>query len=136
MTLEKTGKMTYIRVEEIDKAKTGKHGAAKVMVTGKVLGTGKKYDGSFKGDTPLHVVTLLKKSYVLLDILEHEDSLYIRPNDTSSDFPDTFPCGEVNPDDLAKLKEAFEAGNRGELTFSMVSAPGFVAIDDIKAVQK
>ncbi|KAM0674308.1 hypothetical protein GVAV_001929 [Gurleya vavrai] len=134
--VEKGEKRIYVKVTDVSKCKTGKHGAAKVMVSGKEVVSGKTYDNSFRGSDSILVSSLTKKQYILEDIFEENDDFYMRPADNSGTPSQPHECNQFERDDVNKIIEIFMSNNRCELLISFSMTPEFKTVDDIKPVER
>lgn len=139
-TLEEPGKGEYYKVSELKTCKTGKHGAAKVLIKGKVLNNNKNFDKSFTGSSTVILVNMKKQSYVIEDIIDDGDILYMKPNDNSDIYASNFYTGQIYKDDVKKIIEQFDAITKGGKTTAIVNlliAPNFIRlIEDLKPGQE
>ncbi|KAK1347344.1 hypothetical protein CWI38_0210p0040 [Hamiltosporidium tvaerminnensis] len=130
--LDSANKIEYYKVSDISKVKTGKHGAAKVILEGQILGSGKNITKQFNGGIKLNKVELKKKSYVLVDVDEDNDSLCVQANTTGGNEDiEYLQLNRIQESDLSKIKEYFLA-NEGEVVFTAVTAKDYLAIEDLK----
>lgn len=129
----------YIKVTNIDKVKTGKHGAAKVMVTGKNVRTGNKAEAQFTGSTKVPIVLPSKSTYMLIELDEEEDCLYVEPiTVTGQGEMMTLQLNEIDKSGVELIKTAYSSLNKEDdvLSFVTMSYPGLLLIDSVKTVSK
>lgn len=136
LIVEENKNRKYVKVKTVTKVKTGKHGAAKVMVTGKELDTGATSVLTFNGGNSVTVATLTKKQYVVEDIIEVNGEFYMRPNDSSGEGSQPYPYNKMDEEDVNNVIKAFEENNREELIVTLMMAPGYFSIEDIRPNNK
>lgn len=126
----------YVRITSVTKVKTGKHGAAKVMISGKNIRTNLKAEMSFSGGSKVYVVIPVKKTYVLVDFDEEEDCIYADPLiSTGYTEMETLHCNEIEKDRVKLLLETIKsAGEDAVIQFATVSCPGMVLLEEIAVV--
>ncbi|KAM0677749.1 hypothetical protein BDAP_000705 [Binucleata daphniae] len=132
LIIDESGRREYVRINTVQKVKTGKHGAAKVMLSGKEIKTGKTVVLTYNGGISVLIATLTKKQYVIEDIFEEEDSFYMRPNDSSGIPSEVYPYNQMDQEDVKSVIDAFNANNRQELIITLMLAPGYCSFDDIR----
>merc|ERR1711915_97353 len=121
----------YVKVTNIDKVKTGKHGAAKVMVTGKNVRTGNKAEAQFTGSTKVPIVIPSKSTYILIDLDEEEDCLYVEPvTVTGQGEMTTLQLNEVDKAGVELIKSAYSTLNKEDdlISFVTMTYPGLLLI--------
>lgn len=129
----------YVRIGKVTKVKTGKHGAAKVMVVGKNIRTGAKAEVSYSGSNKVYVVVPVKKTYTLVEIDEDEDCIYADPFMMSGMAEmETLHLNEIDPNSALLLKNANKSLDKNDsvITFATISYPRLIMIDDVNVVTK
>lgn len=132
LILDENGRREYVRINSVQKVKTGKHGAAKVMLSGKEIISGKNVVLTYNGSISVLIATLTKKQYVIEDIFEEEDSFYMRPNDNSGVPSEVYPYNQMDQEDVNNVINAFNENNRNELLITLMMAPGYCSFEDIR----
>ncbi|KAG0416900.1 hypothetical protein EQH57_1074 [Dictyocoela roeselum] len=136
IVIEEGGKTDYVKVEKISKVKTGKHGAAKVMISGSNIKNKKNVELSFTGGSKVEVIVPVKKQWVLIDYDEDDDCIFARLNVNDS-VPESLHCNEIDPECIRNFKIAYEAlKDDEELIFTLVTCPKLVMIDEIRTRKK
>merc|ERR1712054_40915 len=101
--------LEYIKISDISKVKTGKHGKAKVMVVGKNVKTSNKFETSFPGGAKVFVVEPKKKTVALIEIDEEEDCIYADPvHSIGTGEMQTLQMNEFDKNDIESIKKAFD----------------------------
>ena len=110
------------KVMDFSTAKTGKHGAAKAMVTGIDIFTSNKYECTFSTSDNVDAPLVVRKEYTLVNI---DDEGYMSLMDESGNMKEDIkiPEDEWLKDVTDKCKEILSASNR-ECLVSIVSAMG------------
>ena len=98
-------------------SKTGKHGHAKVSLTGLDIFTNKKYEMIESSTHNVEVPNVTKKEYQLIDISD-EDFMSLMDDDGSTKEDLKMPTGDIG----AEIRKAFDDGD--ELLISVQSAMG------------
>lgn len=129
---EEGGNKAYIKIRQLQKVKTGKHGAAKVMIQGKDISSGKSFIHTSPGGVTCSVVELTKKPFILEDIIDEENCFFMRPNDNSNLGSDCYYCDKMDEEDVKEVRSQFEANNRGELSLMIVMAAGYISFENIR----
>ncbi|KAG0441190.1 hypothetical protein DMUE_1237 [Dictyocoela muelleri] len=136
IVIDEGGKTDYVKVDKISKVKTGKHGAAKVMISGSNIKNKKNVELSFTGGTKVEVIVPIKKQWILIDYDEDGDCIFGRPNVIDS-IPETIQCNMIDQECIRNFKAAYEAlKDDEELIFTLVTCPKLVLIDDIRTNKK
>lgn len=132
-TVDELGRGDYIKVLELTKVKTGKHGAAKVIIKGKVLNTGKNCDKSYTSAQSVTRVSMKKLSFVIEEVFDETESFYMKPNDNADMGYEEYPYSQIFADDVAKILEEFKKDEcRGkQATMTLLVAPNFVRLNDV-----
>ncbi|KAF7702654.1 hypothetical protein CDIK_0504 [Cucumispora dikerogammari] len=131
VSLERGGN-EYCKIKNTKRVKPGKHGAAKVIITGVNIMTGKCIEWQFTQSTTLYKVASTQETYLLLHIdVETKEIHYQKPNDPSDYKVMSFSQIAVGLDDLI-LKEG-ELGENDELTFILCEYPSFSILKDIRS---
>ena len=110
------------KVVSFSTAKTGKHGAAKAMVTGIDIFSSSKYECTFSTSDNVDAPLVVRKEYTLVNI---DDEGYMSLMDESGNMKEDIkiPEDEWLKDVTDKCKEILAASNR-ECMVSIVSAMG------------
>lgn len=126
----------YIKIMNVSKVKTGKHGAAKVMISGKNIRTNLKAEMSFSGGAKVFVVVPVKKTYVLVEYDESEDCLFADPLVASGYAEmETLHCNEIEKDRIQLLIDTIKSAEEDSVIhFATVSCPGMILLEDITVV--
>ncbi|KAF7681008.1 hypothetical protein TCON_2378 [Astathelohania contejeani] len=134
MAIENGGNMEYLKISNISKVKTGKHGAAKVIVEGQYLGSGNNGVMSFNGGIKVNVVVPKKKMYDLIDFDEHNDTILVKLSAEGAHDIIELPTQNLSAEDKESLKSAFEDSQTSgkEVSFSFTTCYGYSKVDDIK----
>lgn len=104
------------KIVEMSTSKTGKHGSAKVHLTGIDIFTSKKYEDLSPSTHNMDVPNVIRIEYTLLDIDSGYMSLMQASGETKDDIK--VPEGELGD----KIQQDFSAGK--ELLVSVISAMG------------
>ncbi len=109
------------KIVDMSTSKTGKHGSAKVHLTGIDIFTGKKYEELSPSTHNMEVPIVEKLEYVLIDITDDGYvSLMAADGSTKNDLK--VPEGELGADLKAKVEEGSEL---------MVTVQGAMGIETI-----
>jgi translation initiation factor 5A len=110
------------KVMDFSTAKTGKHGAAKAMVTGIDIFTSNKYEGTFSTSENVDAPVTQKKEYTLTFI---DDEGYMQLMTDSGDIKEDLkiPEDEWLKDVTDKVKEILAEGKK-ECQVTIVSSMG------------
>lgn len=133
---EEAGTKHYIKIKDLQKVKTGKHGAAKVMIQGKDISSNRTYNLSSPGGVTCQVVEFAKKPFILEDIIDEENGFYMRPNDNSNLGSEIYYFDKMDPEDVKLVKEEFKKNNGNELSMMVVMAKDYISFENIRPNNK
>eukprot|EP01126_Amoeba_proteus_P024322 TRINITY_DN2451_c0_g1_i2.p1 TRINITY_DN2451_c0_g1~~TRINITY_DN2451_c0_g1_i2.p1 ORF type:complete len:146 (-),score=32.01 TRINITY_DN2451_c0_g1_i2:33-470(-) len=119
------------KIVDMSTSKTGKHGGAKVHLTGIDIFTDKKYEELSGSTQNMDVPNVLRTDYQLIGI-EDDIASVLDANNETLEFRMT-PLADGDAALFEEIKESFEAGD--EITVTVVSAMNTDAIKAYK-VQK
>ena len=110
------------KVVSFSTAKTGKHGAAKAMVTGIDIFTSNKYECTFSTGDNVDAPVVVRKEYTLINI---DDEGFMSLMDETGTMKEDLkvPEDEWLKDVTTKCREILESGQK-ECIVSIVSATG------------
>lgn len=110
------------KVVSFSTAKTGKHGAAKAMVTGIDIFTSNKYECTFSTGDNVDAPLVVKKEYTLLTV---DDEGYMSLMNEAGDMKEDvkLPTDEWLKDEVTKAKNILDAASK-ECLVTIVSAMG------------
>ena len=118
------------KVVSFSTAKTGKHGAAKAMVTGIDIFTSGKYECTFSTSDNVDAPVLERKEYTLVDIDEDGFcSLMDASGEVRQDV--SLPTDEWLADVAARCREILEGGQK-ECVVSVISSMGQEKLISVK----
>ncbi|KAI5189314.1 hypothetical protein NECID01_0509 [Nematocida sp. AWRm77] len=126
---EDGGDVKLIEINEINKSKPGKHGAAKYNFSGTNLKTGKYTEFTESSGTLMTVCTLVKIPVTLVDLDKKKEMLSCYDAEGKSYEMAT---SKINPEELKKLEEIMEANPGQSILFSLVDTPYLSTISDVK----
>ncbi|KRH92913.1 Translation initiation factor 5A (eIF-5A) [Pseudoloma neurophilia] len=129
----------YVKITSVDKVKNGKHGAAKIMITGKNVRTGNKAEVTFTGSVKVPIVQGVKTTYTLFDLDEEEDCLYAEPQTMGGQAEMiTIHLNQIEKTGVELLKTTFSSikGDEEVISFVTMEYPGFMLVESAKAVSK
>ncbi|EPR79328.1 Translation initiation factor eIF-5A [Spraguea lophii 42_110] len=128
---------TYVKVGDISKCKTGKHGSAKALISGTNIKTTKGYEGTFSVSAGVEIAKPVKTMWIVMDIDEDDDCIYVEPNvKGGSAEMDTLQGNQINRDDVEKIyREYREMGSGDQLLIYTLMCPELILIDDIRVVK-
>jgi len=106
------------KIVDMSTSKTGKHGHAKVNMTGIDIFDGKKYEDMSPSTHNMEVPNVSRIEYNLIDVTEEG---YLSLMDDNGDVRDDLHCNH-NPELLEEIKTKFEAGD--EMMISVLKALG------------
>jgi len=118
------------KITELSTSKPGKHGHAKLSITGIDIFTGKKYDHVAPAHSTVEIPKIVKREFLMLDVSQDGFlSLFDADGgDTKDDVK--VPAGEVG-DKVRKLLEA-----RKEVMVIVQAAMGEEAVIEVKEVKE
>ena len=110
------------KVVSFSTAKTGKHGAAKAMVTGIDIFTSNKYECTFGSGDNVDAPLVVRKEYTLINI---DDEGFMSLMDESGTMKEDLklPTEDWLKDVTARCREVLSAGEK-ECLVSVISATG------------
>lgn len=129
----------YVKITKKDKVKNGKHGAAKIMITGKNVRTGNKAEVTFTGGSIISIISPIKTTYVLADLDEDEDCLYAEPFISSGHSEIvTLHLNQIDKNGVELIKNTYKEMNidKDSLIFITMVYPGLILIDSVKTATK
>lgn len=106
------------KIVDMSTSKTGKHGHAKVNLTGIDIFDGKKYEDMSPSTHNMEVPNVSRIEYTLIDIGEEG---YLSLMDDGGEVRDDLHCNH-NPELLAEIKTKFDAGD--EMMICVLKAMG------------
>ena len=118
------------KVVSFSTAKTGKHGAAKAMVTGIDIFTSNKYECTFGSGDNVDAPLVVRKEYTLINI---DDEGFMSLMDETGTMKEDLklPTEDWLKDIVAKCKEVLAAGEK-ECLVSVISATGMEKLISVK----
>ena len=118
------------KVVSFSTAKTGKHGAAKAMVTGIDIFTSNKYECTFGSGDNVDAPLVVRKEYTLINI--DDEGFMCLMDETGTMKEDLkLPTEDWLKDIVAKCKEVLAAGEK-ECLVSVISATGMEKLISVK----
>ena len=118
------------KVVSFSTAKTGKHGAAKAMVTGIDIFTSNKYECTFGSGDNVDAPLVVRKEYTLINI--DDEGFMCLMDETGTMKEDLkLPTEDWLKDIVAKCKEVLAAGEK-ECLVSVISATGMEKLVSVK----
>lgn len=129
----------YVKITKRDKVKNGKHGAAKIMITGKNVRTGNKAEVTYTGGTIVSIVSPIKTTYVLSDLDDEEDCLYAEPFVSSGHAEiQTLHLNQIDKNGVELIRNTYKEINNDKesIVFITMAYPGLILVDSVKAVSK
>ena len=125
-------KMKACKIVEMSTSKTGKHGHAKVHLTGIEIFTGKKYEDVCPSTHNMMVPNVIRKEYEVVDIdSDGFFSLMDEMGDTRDDLKLTEVASTNRVEEVIAMKETAEKQNN-VLLVTAWSAMGEEAIKEVK----
>ena len=118
------------KVVSFSTAKTGKHGAAKAMVTGIDIFTSNKYECTFGSGDNVDAPLVVRREYTLINI---DDEGFMSLMDETGTMKEDLklPTEDWLKDIVAKCKEVLAAGEK-ECLVSVISATGMEKLISVK----
>ena len=118
------------KVVSFSTAKTGKHGAAKAMVTGIDIFTSNKYECTFGSGDNVDAPLVVRKEFTLINI---DDEGFMSLMDETGTMKEDLklPTEDWLKDVSAKCKEVLAAGEK-ECLVSVISATGMEKLISVK----
>ena len=118
------------KVVSFSTAKTGKHGAAKAMVTGIDIFTSNKYECTFGSGDNVDAPLVVRKEFTLINI---DDEGFMSLMDESGTMKEDLklPTEDWLKDVSAKCREVLAAGEK-ECLVSVISATGMEKLISVK----
>ena len=118
------------KVVSFSTAKTGKHGAAKAMVTGIDIFTSNKYECTFGSGDNVDAPLVVRKEFTLINI---DDEGFMSLMDETGTMKEDLklPTEDWLKDVSAKCKEVLAAGEN-ECLVSVISATGMEKLISVK----
>jgi len=104
------------KIVDMSTSKTGKHGHAKVNMTGIDIFDGKKYEDMSPSTHNMEVPIVVRKEYNLVDVTEEG---YLSLMEDSGDVRDDLHCNH-NQDLLDEIRKKWDAGE--EMMISVIKA--------------
>ncbi|KAF7682779.1 hypothetical protein TCON_2005 [Astathelohania contejeani] len=134
MIVKKKDSAEYLKINTISKVKTGKHGAAKVMISGQFLGLETNGNFTYNGGMKISIVVPKRKIYVLIDFDEHNDIILVKNSAETSYEIFELPIHNLSIEDVEELKKAYKYAKmtERELTFGLTACHDYCKVDDIK----
>ena len=118
------------KVVSFSTAKTGKHGAAKAMVTGIDIFTSNKYECTFGSGDNVDAPLVVLREYTLINI--DDEGFMCLMDETGTMKEDLkLPTEDWLKDIVAKCKEVLAAGEK-ECLVSVISATGMEKLVSVK----
>ena len=118
------------KVVSFSTAKTGKHGAAKAMVTGIDIFTSNKYECTFGSGDNVDAPLVVRREYTLINI--DDEGFMCLMDETGTMKEDLkLPTEDWLKDIVAKCKEVLAAGEK-ECLVSVISATGMEKLVSVK----
>jgi translation initiation factor 5A len=118
------------KVVSFSTAKTGKHGAAKAMVTGIDIFTSNKYECTFGSGDNVDAPLVVRREYTLINI--DDEGFMCLMDETGTMKEDLkLPTEDWLKDIVAKCKEVLAAGEK-ECLVSVISATGMEKLISVK----
>lgn len=122
----------YCKIKSTKRVKPGKHGAAKAIIIGVNILTGKCIEWQFTQSTTLYKVVFSQETYLLLHIdMDGKEINYIKQNDASENKVISFSQIGSGLDDL--ILKVGEIEDNEEITFILCEYPSFAIIKDIRS---
>merc|ERR1712173_391450 len=106
------------KIVDMSTSKTGKHGHAKVNMTGVDIFDGKKYEDMSPSTHNMEVPNVSRIEYNLIDVTEEG---YLSLMDDGGDVRDDLHCN-MNPELLEEIQKKFDNGD--EFNITVLSAMG------------
>merc|ERR1711907_712905 len=116
------------KIVDMSTSKTGKHGHAKVNLTGVDIFDGKKYEDMSPSTHNMEVPNVSRIEYNLIDVTEEG---YLSLMDDAGDVRDDLHCNH-DPELLDEIKKKFDAGD--EMMICILKAMGKEQPVAIKAI--
>lgn len=130
-------KGNFFKIKEITTCKTGKHGAAKASISGKDIRNGMNVVMSKSTAETAKVVQPKKRSYILQEFDEYDDCLYADPSVGRGQIEtETLHLNQIEKSSVDVLKSMIDSHPDDEITFTTVTYPGFVLLEDIRTIKK
>ena len=117
------------KVTEVNTAKPGKHGSAKVITKGKDILTGKQYECTFHSGDMVDAPITKRDEYVLLNI--DENNLELLDNEMKMKSDVSLPDDEHLKEVVAKIKAIFEEGKK-ECKVTVLNCMGIEQVVDVR----
>ena len=117
------------KVTEVNTAKPGKHGSAKVITKGKDILTGKQYECTFHSGDMVDAPITKRDEYLLLNIDDTTLELLDAQGEVKSDV--SLPEDEHLKDIVNKLKAIFEEGKK-ECKVTVLDCMGKEQVVDVR----
>lgn len=117
------------KVTDVNTAKPGKHGSAKVICKGKDILTGKQYECTFHSGDMVDAPLTSRDEYVLLNIDDNTLELLTKEGEMKSDV--NVPEDEHLKDVVSKMKTIFEEGKK-ECLVTVLSCMGTEQVIDAR----
>lgn len=121
------------KVTEVNTAKPGKHGSAKVICKGKDILTGKQYECTFHSGDMVDAPITSRDEYVLLNIDDQSLELLTKEGEVKADV--NIPEDEHLKDIVAKMKDIFNEGKK-ECLVTVLSCLGTEQVVDVREGQE
>ncbi|MEV7729117.1 hypothetical protein AB0P15_30965 [Streptomyces sp. NPDC087917] len=116
------------QIETITSAKPGKHGAARVIVSGRNLSTRRHECFSYTGRASITVVTLGKARYTITEVDDDVTTLGVQDTDGTATTLD-LTNASWTPEYYAQVKELLAGGGTWNITAAF--GPGFLELTDL-----
>ena len=117
------------KVTEVNTAKPGKHGSAKVITKGKDILTGKQYECTFHSGDMVDAPITKRDEYLLLNIDDTTLELLDAQGEVKSDV--SLPDDEHLKDIVNKLKAIFDEGKK-ECKVTVLDCMGKEQVVDVR----
>lgn len=133
------GNKDYVKITKVSKVKNGKHGAAKIMITGKNVRTNNKAEVTFTGSSKIPIILPVKTTYNLIDLDEEEDCLYVEPVTMMGHGEMiTLHLNQIEKTgvELIKTSSKLLQSKDDILSFITMEYPGLILIDSVKTANK
>ncbi|KAI1852706.1 hypothetical protein JX266_002247 [Neoarthrinium moseri] len=115
------------KVTDLSKAQTGKHGAAKVILPGTDIFTGKKHGGSYSSSHNVPVPIVTRRNHLLLDV-SNDGYLTLFDAGTQTEKTDVkLPEGKVGD----KIKDKFDREFEVDLFATVLSSMNHQIVVDV-----
>lgn len=108
------------KIVELSTSKTGKHGHAKVKLTGLDIFTGKKYEDVCPSTHNMNVPNVARKEYMVISV---DSEGYLSVIDDNGEEREDLKISEnTTPNDIEAVEKLIEDAGSGNLTATVIKA--------------